>query len=82
MPAVLEQDGFKVMILLPPREHGPPHVHVRKAGGVAVIDLPEGQRRIRVRKVFRMRDVDVLAAARLVEKNAELLLTHWRTHHG
>ncbi len=82
MPRVLERDGFKVMILLPPREHGPPHVHVRKAGGVAVIELPNGKRPLVVRRVFRMRDVDVLAATRLVEANAELLLTHWRLHHG
>ncbi len=82
MPAILEQDGFKVMILLPPREHGPPHVHVRKAGGVVVIERPVGLRRVFVRKVFRMRYVDVLAAVRLVERNSNLLLTHWRAHHG
>ncbi|MBA3645271.1 MAG: DUF4160 domain-containing protein [Gemmatimonadaceae bacterium] len=82
MPALLEEDGFKVMILLPPREHGPPHVHVRRAGGVVVIERPDGLRRIFVRKVFRMRNVDVLAAVRLVERNSTLLLTHWRAHHG
>jgi hypothetical protein len=34
MPTVLVQGGFKVRILLPPREHGPAHVHVHKAGGL------------------------------------------------
>ena len=32
MPIVFRLDGFEVVILLPPREHGPAHVHVTKAG--------------------------------------------------
>ena len=66
MPTVLDVGGFQVRILLPPREHGPPHVHVWKAGTVVMVDLPEGDAPIRIRKVRGMRTVDVVAAFRLV----------------
>jgi hypothetical protein len=82
MPTVLDVDGFQVRILLPPREHGPAQVHVRKAGAVVVIDLPEGDRPLGVRTIRRMRDADVVAAFRLVEANAEMLLEQWRKYHG
>jgi len=62
MPTVLNVDGFQVRILVPPREHGPAHVHVWKAGTVVVIDLPEGDQPLGIRKVRGMRTADVVAA--------------------
>ena len=82
MPTVLDVDGFQVRIRLPPREHGPAHVHVWKAGTHVVINLPQGDQPLGIRIVHRMRDLDVVAAVRLVEANVELLLTEWRKHHG
>jgi hypothetical protein len=82
MPTVLRADGFEVRILLPPREHGPAHVHVRKAGAVVVIDLPAGDSPPVVRTVRRMRAADVVAAVRLVEANGDMLLEQWRQYHG
>ena len=82
MPTVLVQGGFKVRILLPPREHGPAHVHVHKAGGLVVIDLPTEGRGVRIRTVSRMRVPDVIGAVRLVEANGAMLLGEWRRHHG
>ena len=82
VPTVLDVDGFQVRILLPPREHGPAHVHVRKAGTVVVIDLPEAGRPLSIRTIWRMRDADVVAAFRLVEANVEMLLEQWRKYHG
>lgn len=35
-----------------------------------------------VRTVYRMRDTDVIAAVRLVESNAKLLMQAWRKYHG
>ena len=82
MPTVLEFAGFRVRILLPPREHGPAHVHVRKAGAVVVIDLPDGERSLGIRTVKGMRDADVVTAFRLVEANLPMLLEQWRKYHG
>ena len=82
MPTIVDRDGFKIRLLLPPREHGPAHVHVYRAGGVAVIDLPDGAHTLSVRKVSNMRDADVVAAFRLVEANVGLLLSAWRRYHG
>lgn len=82
MPVVLRHAGFAVRILLPPREHGPPHVHVTKGGGEVIIELPARGDPQRIRGVFAMRNADVVAAFRIVEGHAELLMTHWRRHHG
>lgn len=82
MPTVYRGTGFQIRILLPPREHDPAHVHVFKAGAVVVIDLPGGSRPLRVRKVSRMRDSDVVAAVRLVENMVEELLDQWSKYHG
>ena len=82
MPTVLDVGGFRVRILLPPREHGPPHVHVSKAGAVVVIDLPDGDQPLGIRKLRGMRAVDVVTAFRLVEANVEMLLEQWSKYHG
>lgn len=82
MPTVLDHDGFKVRVLLPPREHGPPHVHVSKAGGSAVIVLPVDDHPIAVRSVAQMKDADVVNAVRLVERSVTVLLAAWRRYHG
>ena len=82
MPTFLDVGGFQVRILLPPREHGPPHVHVWKAGAVVVIDLPDGDQPLGIRKLHGMRTVDVVTAFRLVEANVAMLLEQWRKYHG
>ena len=82
MPTVLNVDGFHIRILVPPREHGPAHVHVRKAGAVVVINLPDGDKPVGIRTVRGMRAADVVAAFRLVEANVEMLLKQWRRYHG
>jgi Domain of unknown function (DUF4160) len=72
LPTVIRSGGFAVRILLPPREHGPPHVHVVKGGARVVIGLgtPEGP--VKLVKVHGMKDKEVVRAVRLV--------TIWRTH--
>jgi len=82
MPTVHREAGFQIKVLLPPREHGPPHVHVSRAGGVAIINLPHGKQPLSLRAVYAMKDSDVLAAVRLVEENAEKLFKAWRKYHG
>jgi len=70
------------VIFLPPREHEPPHVHVRKAGGEVVIELAIAGRRQTIREVWGMRAVDVTEAFWIVEEHTEYLLTCWREYHG
>lgn len=82
MPTVLQSDGFQVRILLPPREHGPPHVHVSRAGAEVVILLPGEGQALEIKTVYRMRAADVIAAVRLIEANLPLLTQAWRTYHG
>lgn len=75
---VLWYRGFRVMIHLPPREHGPAHVHVWKDGQEAVIELQPMRFRIPV----HMRTADMVIAMELVRDNLELLLEEWRERHG
>ena len=78
MPTVLRVDDFDVVILLPPREHGLAHVHVRKAGNEMVIVLSS----LAVRKVEGMRSPDVVTAVSIVANHMGELLEAWRKHHG
>ena len=78
MPLVFQEHGFAVFVLLPPREHGPAHVHVRKAGASVVITLNP----IGVRKVDAMRMSDVVKAVRIVEEHLDQLRDVWRQYHG
>ena len=78
MPTVLRGDGFDFVILLPPREHGPAHVHARKAGGEVVILLSS----LVVEKVKQMRSADVVTAIGIVADHQDELLSAWRKHHG
>ena len=70
------------MVFLPPREHGPPHVHVRNAAGEVVIELATGGRQQTLRQIAGMRSADVAKAFWLVEENTDFLLDCWRTYHG
>ncbi len=82
VPTVLRCAGFHVRILLPPREHGPAHVHVYRAGGAVTIDLPDGELPLRIRGVSGMRDADIMVTARLVEDHVEFLHEQWKAIHG
>ena len=77
MPVVLRVHGFTVRIYLPPREHGPAHVHVFKAGGEVVIALAP----VAVRDAAGMSDRDVRAAVRLVWEHWDDLMSAWRIYH-
>ena len=77
MPTVLRADGYRIIIFLPPREHGPPHVHVRKAGGEMIVELDP----VMVVE-HNMTRTDGRGAVRLVEAHAGQLLEEWRRIHG
>jgi hypothetical protein len=82
VPTVLQVQGFRVRILLPPREHPPPHVHVTKGDGEVVILLPGAAGVVAIRTVHRMRAADVVTAVRLVEAHVTQLEAAWRAYHG
>ena len=71
-----------MVIFLPPREHGPPHVHVRTADGEVIIELATGGRAQVIRSVAGMRTGDVTSAFWLVEEYSSYLLAQWRSPHG
>jgi Domain of unknown function (DUF4160) len=62
----------------PPAEHGPPHVHVWKAG-TEVIVMPDDVATPRGQTA--MRTTDIAIARRLVRDNRDRLLQRWRDLH-
>jgi len=81
MPTVIRSGGFSVRILLPPREHGPAHVHVVKGSAEVVISLGEKDGSVKLVKVYGMR-TSVVRAIRLVERSKDDLLAIWEAIHG
>ena len=82
MPTILRSNGFAVRVLLPPREHAPPHVHVVKSGAEVIIRLGEMGRPVRIIEVHGMKTNDVVKAVRLVETWKRELLARWDEIHG
>ena len=82
VPTVLRVDGFRVLILFPPREHPPPHVHVVNADGLVVIRLAQAGSVQRTLRREGMKASDVRRAETVVKQNAAYLLARWREIHG
>ena len=82
MPTIIRSNGFAIRILLPPREHAPPHVHVVKDGAEVIIRLGEIGRAVRIVEIHGMKTNDVVRAVRLVELWKRQLLASWEEIHG
>jgi hypothetical protein len=82
LPTVIRYGGFVVRILFPPREHGPPHVHVVKGGGEVVIRLAEIGGHVEIVQVTGMRTADTVKAISLIERWNDELLAMWKAIHG
>lgn len=81
MPTILSIDGFAFRIFRPPREHGPPHVHVWKSGKEAIIWLGDTEKAPTIREVYGMTQSEFTRALAIVAEYQELLLQRWREYH-
>jgi hypothetical protein len=77
MPTVLTVNGYAVKVYYPPREHGPAHVHVFRAGEEVLIDLDP----VAVRENRGMRTSHVVEAVGIVEDHLEVLRSEWERIH-
>ncbi len=75
------EDGFVFQVYAPPREHGPPHVHVHKGGAQVVLHLGDASTPIFPLRVSGMTVRDVVKAVRIAEANKPHLLGEWEKHH-
>lgn len=82
MPKVVDESGFQIYVLNPPREHGPAHVHVENADAVILVSLPIDGQPLGIRENYGMRAKDVVRAFRLVEEDVDTLVAEWRRLHG
>lgn len=92
MPTIVTDGAFRVLVLNPPREHGPAHVHVLKGRGAGesevVIELGEPEVTggpwgpVSIREIKGMQNRDVIRAVRLVEQHLVTLRQRWGEIHG
>ena len=92
MPTIVTEGPFRVLILNPPREHGPAHVHVVRGRGAGESEVLVGLGQpeipgapwesVSIREVRGMRDGDVVAAVLLVQQHLATLRQRWREIHG
>ena len=75
MPTVLRVGGFAFSIL--PKDHDPPHVHVRYSGGRAVISIETEE----FRQVRSMSEVDIARAVQIIRQRRGELLAAWIEWH-
>lgn len=70
------------MLIYTRDEHPPAHVHVRKAGGEAVIYLGDENSRPSVKENRGMSRAEIKRALRITGENQELLLAEWERING
>lgn len=80
MPIAWRQDGFRFYVYV--NDHKPSHVHVKKAGGEAVIYLGDKETKPEVREIRGMSFKDYVKALRIVAEQQERLIESWRRIHG
>lgn len=79
MVTILKHQGFRVVIYT--NDHSPPHVHVLRGGGEAVINLrPQG--RVELREADGLSKADIRKALELVSSRHGEFLKEWRKIHG
>lgn len=82
MAEAYREAGFVFQIYGPPREHGPPHVHVHKSGTHVVLELGNASTPVRPWRISGMSVRDVVKAVRIAQANKERLLREWEKRHG
>ena len=83
VPTVVRENGFRIVLYLPSREHGPPHVHVFKGTDAELIVwLGTSASPPHVGESLGMASNDIRRAFRLVESHQTRLLDLWRQFHG
>ncbi len=80
MPAIINEDGFLVMIM--PNDHRPPHVHVFKNSGHARITIGNNEKRPELLEVINMKNREILKAMRIVLAHQAKLSEAWSKIHG
>ncbi len=79
MPTVLRTNGHRFMIFTD--DHEPAHVHVFRAGNVAVFVLhcPDGPPELREQKGFRLREAHRIQ--KMLEAHIDYLCEEWKRIH-
>jgi hypothetical protein len=82
MPTVFARDGCRVLVLLPPREHRPAHVHVAKNDAELLVTLPLKGATLSIRENRGMSRSDVRQAFAMVADRVTECCLMWEKHHG
>ena len=79
MPEIFRQGSFVVSVLLPPREHGPAHVHVRCPEGFMVVQLEPS---LLIREAQGVKTSTAREILSAIEARYDECLAAWRRYHG
>lgn len=77
---VLENDKWKVKVYSPPREHGPPHVHVISKGDNADVKIYLETLEVKGKTKFSKKSIKKII--KHLYKNYDYLMDRWETLHG
>lgn len=82
MVTVHREGPFRVAVYPPPKEHGPPHVHVIRDENEVLINLGDENTAPSLRENRGLGAPDVRRALGIVMEQQEALLAEWRWLHG
>jgi hypothetical protein len=83
MVKIHDEEGFRVYVFSPPREHQPPHVHVEcLRGGEVLVRLGDSYKLPSLWQNHHMSAPDARDALRIVERHQVRFLEEWRKLHG
>lgn len=77
---VIENEKWKIKVYAPPKEHGPPHVHVIAKGEQAEVKISLMTLEVIGRTQFSKRVVKGII--KYIHENYEYLWNCWETLHG
>lgn len=75
MPTIFTKDGYRFFFYS--NDHEPIHVHVRRGGGEAVLDVSS---EIAVRESIGMKPQELRRAIELAEEHRHLIIESWNEH--
>lgn len=79
MPEIFREGSFVVRVLLPPREHGPAHVHVWSPEGYMVVQLEPS---LSIREAHGIKSSTAREILSSIEARYDECLAAWRRYHG
>ena len=77
---IAENNYWKIKIYAPPKEHGPPHVHIKSKQSKAEVKISLETLSVVGQTKFKRKVIKEII--KYIYKNHEILVLHWEALHG